>query len=51
MEKRAVKVGIRSLIAAQILSGLKESDTVVVGQVDPTGSRNKTGPMHKGNPR
>ena len=51
IENRAVKVGIRNLVAAQILSGMTEGDTVVVGQVDPTGSRNKTGPVHKVNPR
>jgi len=51
IEKRLVKVGIRNLVAAQILSGLTEGDTVVVGQVDPTRDHNKTGPIHKTDPR
>ncbi len=50
-EERAVKVGIRNLIAAQILSGLKEGDTVVVGQVDPAGTQNKTRAIQKVSPR
>jgi macrolide-specific efflux system membrane fusion protein len=51
IEKRTVKVGIRNLVAAQILSGLTEGDTLVVGQVDSTGGHNKTGSIHKVNPR
>ena len=47
IEKRTVKVGIRNLVAAQILEGLKEGDTVVVGQAAPKEKRGKTGALHK----
>jgi membrane fusion protein, macrolide-specific efflux system len=48
VELRAVKLGIRNLVTAQVLSGLREGETVVVGQVDDRdGSHNKATPVRK----
>ena len=42
VEKRTVQVGIRNLVSTQVVAGLKEGETVVVGQYDAAADANKT---------
>jgi membrane fusion protein, macrolide-specific efflux system len=51
IETRTVQVGITNAVSAEILSGLKEGETVVTGTATPTRDHSKPNPLRTFKPR